>query len=152
VVSRSLANNINGALFGKQSTFPVIDTWYFGLCTQEPTVQESTGDAIINGEITNAGYSRVAITNSTANFNTPTHSDEIPLSYVSNKTTISMPVITGGSEVEVPYFFMSRNQTGNTCEVWGKFSSIRKLTVDSQLIIYAGGAVFEIANIDTQEA
>ena len=146
MVSRTIANDINGALFGRQGQISAPNTWYFGLCTAEPTINES-GDGVINGELSNStGYQRVAIANTTTNFNAPAHTAEMPLSYISNKTVIEMPVITGGGDVDVAYFFLSRNSSGSTCDVWGRFTKVRHLSIDSQLIIPAGAAVFELTN------
>ena len=59
-----------------------------------------------------------------------------------------MSEITGGSQITVPYFFLSSSQTGSTCEIWGTFVNSRVMTVDSQLIIKIGGAVFSLENAE----
>lgn len=141
MISTSFAHKINAELFGGQNFTPVT-TWYFGLSTQPIT----NGVIPSNGEPTNPGYARVAIANNQNNFTTPSTSTTYPLSYVSNKQPITMKEITGGSQITVPYFFLSSSASGNTCEVWGTFVHSRIMTVDSQLIIKTGGAVFSLEN------
>ena len=143
MISKSFANKINAQIFGGQN-YVAPTTWYFGLSTQ-PIVD---GAIPSNGEPTNPGYARTAIANNQTNFTDPTFSSTYPLSYVSNKTAITMSEITGGSQITVPYFFMSSSQTGSTCEIWGNFVNARVLTVDSQLIIKVGGAVFSLENAE----
>lgn len=141
MISKEFANKINAEIFGGQSYVPPT-TWYFGLSTKPIT----DGTIPSGGEPTNLGYSRSAITNDQNTFTAPTSSTSYPLSYVSNKIAITMPEITGGSQITVPYFFLSSNETGETCEIWGNFVNARVLTVDSQLIIKVGGAVFSLEN------
>ena len=57
-----------------------------------------------------------------------------------------MSEITGGNQITVPYFFLSSSATGSSCEIWGTFANARVLTVNSQLIIKAGGAIFSLEN------
>lgn len=139
MISKAFANQINQEILGGVDMAP-ISTWYFGLSTLPIT------DGVIptNGEPTNAGYSRTAISNNQTNFSVPTSSTAYPLSYITNKTNITMTEITGGNEVTVPYFFLSNSSTSKTCQIWGEFTNPRKIMTDSQLIIKAGGAVFEI--------
>ena len=141
MVSKVFANKINAEIFGGQNYTPPT-VWYFGLSTKPIT------DGVIptGGEPTNAGYERTRITNDQNNFTTPTYNSTYPLSFVSNKVAITMSEITGGNQIKVPYFFLSSEETGTTCEVWGNFANARVLTVDSQLIIKTGGAIFALEN------
>lgn len=141
MVSKAFANKINAEIFGGQNYTPPT-VWYFGLSTKPIT------DGVIptGGEPTNAGYERTRITNDQNNFTVPTYNATYPLSCVSNKVAITMSEIVGGSQITVPYFFLSSEATGTTCEVWGNFANARVLTVDSQLIIKAGGAIFALEN------
>lgn len=141
MVSKDFANKINAEIFGGQNYTPPT-VWYFGLSTK-PIV-----DGVIpsEGEPTNTGYTRARITNDQNNFTIPTYNSTYRLSFVSNKTAITMPEITGGNQITVPYFFLSSNATGNNCEIWGNFANARVLTIDSQLIIKAGGAIFSLEN------
>ncbi len=141
MISKAFAHKINAEIFGGQNYVPPA-TWYFGLSTQPIT----DGAIPSNGEPTNPGYSRTPITNNQVSFTEPTSSSTYPLSYVSNKAAITMSEITGGSQITVPYFFLSSSETGDTCEIWGNFVNARVLTVDSQLIIKVGGAVFSLEN------
>lgn len=141
MVSKVFADKINAEIFGGQNYTPPT-VWYFGLSMKPIT------DGVIpaGGEPTNAGYKRVRITNDQDNFTTPTHNSIYQTSFVSNKVAITMSEITGGNQIIVPYFFLSSEETGTSCEVWGNFANARVLTVDSQLIIKAGGAIFAIEN------
>ena len=141
MISKEFANQINAEIFGGQNYTPPV-TWYFGLSTKAIT------DGIIpsGGEPTNEGYSRAQITNDQTNFTVPTYNSTYPLSFVSNRNAITMSEITGGNQITVPYFFLSSSETGSTCEVWGNFANARILTIDSQLIIKAGGAIFSLEN------
>ncbi len=141
MISKAFANSINQEILGGQNLIP-ITTWYFGLSTKEIT------DGVIpsGGEPTNSGYSRTAIANTLTNWTTATSSETYPLSYITNKNNITMTEITGGSEVTVPYYFLSSSGTGTTCQIWGSFETVRKLMTDSQLVVKAGGAVFELQN------
>lgn len=141
MVSKVFANKINAEIFGGQNYTPPT-VWYFGLSTKPIT----DGTIPADGEPTNTGYARTRITNDQNNFTVPTYNSTYPLSFVSNKVAITMSEITGGNQITVPYFFLSSNATGNTCEVWGNFANARVLTVDSQLIIKAGGAIFALEN------
>lgn len=141
MISKAFANKINAEIFGGQNFVPPT-TWYFGLSTKAIT----DGTIQSGSEPTNPGYSRTAVANNQTNFTVPTSSSSYPLSYVSNKTAITMSEITGGSQVTVPYFFLSSSATGSTCEIWGTFTNARVLTVDSQLIIKVGGAIFSLEN------
>ena len=141
MISKAFANKINAEIFGGQNYIPPT-TWYFGLSTKVIT------DGVIpdGGEPTNPGYSRAQISNNQTNFTEPTYNATYPLSFVSNRNAISMSEITGGNQITVPYFFLSSEATGATCEVWGTFVNARVLTIDSQLIIKAGGAIFSLEN------
>lgn len=141
MVSKAFAHKINAEIFGGQNYAPPA-TWYFGLSTKPIT------DGVIptGGEPTNPGYARAAITNNQNSFTTPASNAAYPLSFVSNKGAITMSEITGGSQITVPYFFLSSSSSGTTCEIWGNFANARILTVDSQLIIKAGGAIFSLEN------
>lgn len=141
MVSKDFANKINAEIFGGQNYIPPT-TWYFGLSTKPIT------DGVIptDGEPTNAGYQRSEVANNQDTFTVPTFNATYPLSFVSNKVAITMSEITGGNQITVPYFFLSSEATGTTCEVWGNFANARVLTVDSQLIIKAGGAIFSLEN------
>lgn len=141
MISKAFANKINAEIFGGQEyTTPAV--WYFGLSTKAIT----DGVIPVDGEPTNAGYSRVRLTNDQNTFTVPTYNSLYPLSFVSNKIAISMPEITGGNQITVPYFFLSSSATGSSCEIWGNFANARVLTVNSQLIIKAGGAIFSLEN------
>ena len=142
MVSKDFANKINAEIFGGQNYTPPT-TWYCGFSTQAIT----DGIVPVGAEPTNPGYSRTQIANNQTNFTAPTYNATYTLSFVSNKTPITMSEITGGSQITVPYFFLSSSNTGNTCEIWGSFANARILTVDSQLIIKAGGAIFSLENI-----
>jgi len=141
MVSKAFANKINAEIFGGQNYNPP-SVWYFGLSTKP------ISDGVIpsGGEPTNAGYSRAKLTNDQNTFTVPTYNSTYPLSFVSNKIAISMSEITGGNQITVPYFFLSSSASGNTCEVWGNFANARVLTIDSQLIIKVGGAIFSLEN------
>lgn len=141
MISKAFANKINAEIFGGQS-YTAPSVWYFGLSTKSIT------DGVIpaGGEPTNAGYSRARLANNQNTFTTPTYNSVYPLSFVSNKVAIIMPEITGGNQITIPYFFLSSNATGSSCEIWGSFAKARVLTVNSQLIIKAGGAIFSLEN------
>nr|DAE24558.1 MAG TPA: hypothetical protein [Siphoviridae sp. ctyvQ1] len=142
MVSKEFANKINAEIFGAQNYIPPT-IWYFGLSTQPIT----DGTIPVGAEPTNPGYSRTEIANNQTNFTEPTYNATYTLSYVSNKNAIAMSEITGGSQITVPYFFLSSSNAGNKCEIWGNFANARILTADSQLIIKAGGAIFSLENI-----
>lgn len=141
MISKAFANKINAEIFGGQNYTPP-SNWYFGLSTQ------AISDGVIpsGAEPTNPGYSRAQIANNQTNFTTPTYNSTYTLSYVANKNAISMSEITGGNQITVPYFFLSSEASGNTCEIWGTFANVRILTPDSQLIVKSGGAIFSLEN------
>ena len=141
MVSKDFANKINAEIFGGVNYTPPA-TWYFGLSTK-PIID---GTIQTGAEPTNTGYARASIANNQNNFTLPTYNSTYTLSFVSNKVAITMPEITGGTQITVPYFFLSSSATGTTCEIWGNFANARVLTVDSQLIIKAGGAIFSLEN------
>ena len=142
MISKAFANKINAEIFGGQNYNPP-SNWYFGLSTQPITDGAIPGGA----EPVNPGYSRTQISNNQTNFTTPSYNSTYTLSYVSNRNAITMSEITGGNQITVPYFFLSSEASGNTCEIWGTFANARILTPDSQLIVKSGGAIFSLENV-----
>ena len=141
MVSKAFANSINQSILGKQA-YTAPETWYFGITTQDLT----DGNIPSGAEPTNPGYSRTAIPNDQENFTHPDDNDGESLSVIKNAKTFTMTEITGGSEFTATHFFLSSQPSGNTAEIWGTFAIPRKMQVDSQLIVKAGAAVFELLN------
>ena len=155
-ISNDLGQKLLNAVVGGQAYTPP-STWYLGL----------SSSPITNGQIPNGGeppegigYARKAITNSQlsgdngGSFN-PAQSDGSRVGYVTNAQTIMMDEITGGTEPTVQYFFLSESAQNSNASgaskavsLWGSFDRSRRLAVNSNLIIEAGGALFEIVNVD----
>lgn len=140
MISKSFANSINKSILGGADYTPPTK-WYFGISTKD-----LNDGALDGGEPTNTGYSRAELDNNSTTFSEPTSDLEHTLSYVKNLIPITMSEITGGADFTATHFFLSSSRTGNTAEIWGTFEKPRKMTADSQLIIKAGGAIFELLN------
>lgn len=141
MISRTLANSLNKSILGGVTYTPPTK-WYFGLSTKNITDGTLTSGA----EPTNPGYARIELPNNSSTFSAPTYDSSHTLSYVKNLIPINIPEITGGPEFTVTHFFLSTSKTGGKAEIWGEFDKPRVMMQDSQLIIRAGGAVFEILN------
>jgi hypothetical protein len=155
-ISIALAKGLLETVLGAVPYTPP-STWYFGL----------SSSPITNGTLPNnaeppvgIGYARTAIPNSqlvganSGSFNPAQTSATRPIGYITNAQTITMDEIIGGSEPVVQYFFLSQSaQNSNASgaskqvDIWGSFDRARTLQVNSNLIIEAGGAVFEIVNV-----
>lgn len=156
-VSKELGKAVlESILGGKPYTAP--STWYLGL----------SSSPIVDGVIPNnaeppvgIGYARKAIPNSqlqgsnSGSFSPATSDSVHPVAFVTNAQAITMDEITGGTEPTVQYFFLAStaqnsNQSGASKNVsmWGAFDRGRRLAINSNLVIEAGGAVFELVNVD----
>lgn len=133
-------------------------TWYLGL-SSSPIVNDAIPNNAEPPE--GIGYARKAIPNSqlvggNGGSFTPARDDaEHPVAYVTNAQTILMDEITGGSEPSVQYFFLAETGQNSNADgasrkvsMWGSFDRVRKLVINSNLIIESGGAVFEIVNVN----
>lgn len=157
-ISTGLAKSILESVLGAVP-YTAPSTWYLGL----------SSSPIANGVIPNGaepadgtGYARLAIPNnqlvaSTGNgsFTACTTDTTHPLGFVSNAQTLTMDEIVSGAEPTVQYFFLSTSPTNSNVagasknvSMWGSFDRARKLVINSNLIIEAGGAIFEIVNVD----
>ena len=150
-ISTTLATSILNKCFGREDFTPP-ETWYFGLCTQEP----------VNGELvegsepkSSSGYARYAIENNPESF-TEVDGSSDPLTgriaKIANANTIQMNEITSGEEPEVTHFFLADSATNSesgsrSVWIWGKFERPRKLVISSNLVIEPEGAVFNIINV-----
>lgn len=156
-ISKDLGKSVlESILGGKPYTAPT--TWYLGLSSSPIT------DGVIpnNAEPpVGIGYARKAIPNSQligsndGSFTPATSDSTHPVAFVTNAQTITMDEITGGTEPVVQYFFLAdtaqnSNQSGasNKVSLWGAFDRGRRLAVNSNLVIEAGGAVFELVNVN----
>lgn len=156
-VSKALGKSVlESILGGKAYTAPSI--WYLGL----------SSSPITDGTIPNGGeppegigYARKAIPNSqlqganNGSFSPATSDATHPVSFVTNAQAITMDEITGGNEPTVQYFFLSSSATNSNASgaskevsIWGSFDRGRRLAINSNLVIEAGGAVFELVNVD----
>lgn len=140
MISKSFANAVNAAVFGGVALD--IPTWYFGFSTK-PIDDE--GNIPTGGEPTNTGYTRVAMDNTSTFFSTPTYAATAPISVVTNNKSISI-LIVAGQEQLASYWFLSRNKTGNTADVWGSFVTPVSFGAGSQIVIPAGNMLLSINN------
>ena len=159
-ISKKLAKKIIESINGG-STYTPPSNWYFGLSTSAPV-----NDLIPIGAepAVGTGYNRKQLPNSqftdsnTSGTFTPADTTGDAgtglIAKVTNAQTIEMDEITSGSEPDIRYFFLSEtpensNSEGASREVamWGAFDRSRKLVINSNLIIDAGGAVFELFNV-----
>lgn len=156
-ISQEIANSLIALLLGRKDYSSPTD-WYFGVC-QSP---------IVNGLLTTnsepkegTGYERKQIPNTqlvganNGSFTVPISDVARPLSFVTNAQTLTMNEITSGTEPTVKYFFLSDSAQNSNAEgaskkvsLWGTFDRERKLSINSNLTIEPGGAVFEVVNID----
>lgn len=155
-ISKALAKSLLETVLGA-APYTAPSTWYFGLSSSPIT----DGTLPNNAEPpTGIGYNRTAIPNNqliganNGSWNPATTDATRPLGYVTNAQTITMDEITGGSEPTVQYFFLSQSATNSNTsgaskqvDVWGSFDRARVLQVNSNLVIEADGAVFEIVNV-----
>ena len=140
MISKSFANSVNAAVFGG---VPLeIKTWYFGFSTKPI---DEDGNIPSDGEPVNTGYARVSIDNNSLNFSTPAFSVTAPISVVTNKKSISM-LIVAGQEQLASYWFLSRNKTGTTADLWGSFTTPISFGAGSQIVIPAGNMLLSINN------
>lgn len=140
MISKSFANTINAAAFGGVGLN--IDTWYFGFST-EPI----SDDGVIpdDAEPKATGYSRYPLPNDSKNFNTPAYIPQSPISSVTNAKDIAFSIIAG-AETPVTYWFLSKEQSGNTAELWGKFKNPISLSAGIKVAIPAGNLNLTINN------
>lgn len=155
-ISADLGKKILESVVGGKTYTPP-SKWYLGLSSQP--IDE-------NDEIPNQaeppegiGYARKEIPNSqlsgsSGSFN-PAQSDSSRVAYVTNAQTIMMDEITSGTEPIVQYFFLAETSENSNAggaskkvAMWGAFDRARRLSVNSNLIIEAGGALFELVNVD----
>lgn len=146
MISKSFANAINAAIFGG---VPLdIDTWYLGFTTEHI---DDDGTIPAYSEPTITGYSRFAMKNNSDYFNTPKYSSAHPLSVVTNKKAVSF-LIGSNAETEITDWFLSRNKTGNTADVWGQLEESATLGADSQFAIPAGSLILSINDKDVGDS
>ena len=139
MISKSFANSVNAAIFGGAPL--EIDTWYFGLTTQDII------DGVIpdGSELKTNGYARYPLPNNSSSFNTPAYSSTTPISSVTNAKNIVYKIFSS-PEILVTNWFMSKEQTGNTVEIWGKFKTPISLNTGTKVTIPAGNLILTINN------
>lgn len=159
-ISKKLAKKVIESINGGVSYIPP-SNWYFGLSTSAPVNDLlPVGAEPANG----TGYNRKQIPNSQMTSGTPsgsfTPADTTGdsgtglIAKVTNAQTIEMDEITSGNEPDIQYFFLAETPENSNLEsasrevaMWGAFDRTRKLVINSNLIIEAGGAVFELFNV-----
>lgn len=146
MVNKSMANLLNQYMFGQASTGMVPSYWYIGILKTAIPITDLNG-TITGKEISNSGYSRIQIPNTSDYFTIVSTSDE--LSYVANKNDITFPFIVGGSDVSVNGFFLSNQRSGGTAYIWGNLDSTKTLHVHSRVVIKAGALKFGIYNAES---
>lgn len=139
MISKSFANSINASLFGNVSF--AVDNWYFGFSTQP------IEDGVIpdNAEPRNTGYHRYQMPNNANYFNTPKYIEERPISAVTNVRGIGFTIVSG-TETIVTHWFLSKEKTGNTAEIWGKFDNPISLSPGAKITIPAGNLFLTVNN------
>lgn len=157
-VSKKVAKKIIECITGGITYTPPAN-WYFGLSSQ-PIVDDMIP---VGAEpAAGTGYNRKQIANSqfsggSGSFtpaDTTGDAGSGLIAKVTNAQTIEMDEITSGDEPDVQYFFLaetSENTNGESgnreVAMWGSFDRPRKMVINSNLIIEAGGAVFELFNV-----
>lgn len=159
-ISKELAKKIIESINGGVSFTPPAN-WYFGLSSLPPVKDLIPVGAEPPEGI---GYARKQVPNSQMTAGTPNGSftpadttgvDETGLiAVVTNAQSIEMNEITSGSEPDILYYFLAEtpensNASGASRKVvmWGSFDRPRKMVINSNLIIEAGGAVFQLFNV-----
>ena len=139
MISKDFANAVNASVFGGVALN--IDTWYFGFTTQDIV------DGVIpdGGEPKTNGYARYPLPNNSSSFNTPVYSSTTPISSVTNAKNIAYNIFSS-PEILVTNWFMSKEQTGNTVEIWGKFKTPISLSTGTKVTIPAGNLILTINN------
>lgn len=151
-ISKQLGKDILNTVM-RGSAFPSIPTWYLGLCSSPPVNGVIPNGAEPSGDI---GYQRTAIIAGPDNFDAAVDGTAAnSVAYITNKKSITMAEITSGNEDRMGYYFLSRvggNSNTSTeaknVDMWGAFDRARPLVINSNLVIEANGAVFEIVNVD----
>lgn len=139
MISKDFANSINASVFGGVSLS--VDTWYFGFTT------EAIEDGVIpdGAEPKITGYARYPMPNNSTYFNTPEYLPTSPISSVTNAKNIAYSIIAG-TEIVVTHWFLSKEETGNTAEVWGEFKTPISLSAGAKITIPAGNLILTINN------
>lgn len=145
MINISMATACNQLLFGQSITEQIPDTWYIGILSSQIPITEVNGN-IDGKEITNPGYKRIALPNNSSTFSIA-FSSAIP-SYATNVSDIYFDNITGGGNVNIVGFFLSRESTGGNACIWGHMQSSKTLYVNSKVIIRANALRFAFVNTE----
>lgn len=145
MVNREMATLMNQALFCTDVPIDMPDKWYVGILKVKIATSDING-TISGHEITNPGYARVELPNTSDYFSVVSSSAE--LSYVTNKQDITFPDITGGGNATVYGFFLSKQKTGGTAYVWGNLTNSRTLYQNSRVVVRAGALHFALSNTE----
>lgn len=158
-ISTELAKQISESIMGGKQFIPPSD-WYFGLSKIEPV----NGVLLNNSEpIDETGYQRIHLPNTqntsgSGTFTvaeTPDEDGTGLIAKITNANRLEMPEIIAGDEPEVRCFFLSKaSENSNTgsdksVSLWGRFTTPKRLYINSTLIIEAGALSFELFNNST---
>lgn len=145
MINKTMANLVNQFMFGQATSTSIPSYWYLGILKTKLDPTNFNGD-ISSKEITNQGYARVRIPNTSDYFQVSSSSAQ--MSYVTNKRDITFNDITGGGNSPIAGFFLTNAQTGGTAYIWGNLTTVRTAYQNSRVVVKAGALNFSISNTE----
>lgn len=139
MVDTTMATACNQLLFGQTITVEIPTVWYLGILTSQIPITDINGN-IENKEPTNTGYKRIALTNNETSFSVVS-SSVIP-SYATNVFDIYFDNFTGGSNIQLAGFFLSKEETGGHACVWGHLQTAKTIYANSRVVVRANALRF----------
>ena len=138
MINKTMATLVNQFMFGQATSTSIPSYWYLGILKTKLDPTDFNGN-ISGKEITNQGYARVRIPNS---------SSSAQMGYVTNKRDIIFNDITGGGNSPIAGFFLTNAQTGSTAYIWGNLTTVRTAYQNSRVVVKAGALNFSITNTE----
>lgn len=145
MINKTMAGLVNQFMFGQATSTSIPSYWYIGILKSKLDATDFNGN-ISNKEITNKGYARVRIPNTSDYFTVSSSSAQ--LSYVTNKQDIVFPDITGDGYSPIAGFFLTNAATGSTAYIWGNLTTVRTAYQNSRVVLKAGALNFSVSNTE----
>ena len=145
MINKTMASLVNQYMFGQATSTSIPSYWYLGILKTKLDPTDFNGN-ISGKEITNRGYARVRIPNTSDYFQVSSSSAQ--MGFVTNKRDITFNDITGGGNSPIAGFFLTNAATGGTAYIWGNLTTVRTAYQNSRVVVKAGALNFSIINTE----
>lgn len=135
----------NKFIFGQDVSASIPSDWYIGVLKEKLDSLNFDGD-ITDKEITDSGYSRIKVPNTSEYFSVLGSSSQ--MSYATNNYDIEFPSMATDGDITIYGFFLSNSDNEKIAYIWGNLKNSMIIHKNRQVVIRAGALNFSISNTE----